>query len=65
MNPCNPKHNTPMRTYSSRNSDPVATGCVGVLIMWWQGAIIGFVPYLGRLSIPAAVVTWLLMLILL
>ena len=35
------------------------------VIVWWQGALIGFVPYLGRLSIPAAVVTWLLMLILL
>jgi len=83
-----------MRTYSSRNSDSAAAGCVGVLIfclifavigafcwtytintwltfagkpqaiVWWQGALIGFVPYLGRLSIPAAVVTWLLMLIL-
>ena len=33
-------------------------------IVWWQGALIGLVPILGPLSIPAAVVTWILLLIL-
>ena len=28
-------------------------------IEWWMGALIGFVPYFGRLSIPAAVITWI------
>ncbi len=30
-------------------------------LVWWQGALMGFVPYLGGLSIPLAVMTWLLM----
>lgn len=34
-------------------------------IVWWQGALIGFVPGFGQFSIPAAVVTWILMLLLL
>ena len=33
-------------------------------IVWWQGALLGFVPVLGQASIPAAVVTWILMLFL-
>lgn len=33
-------------------------------VVWWQGALLGFVPYLGRLSIAAAVITWFLMLLL-
>lgn len=33
-------------------------------IVWWQGMLMGFVPYLGQVSIPAAVVTWILMLFL-
>ena len=33
-------------------------------IVFWQGGLIGFVPYLGHLSIPAAVITWLLLLFL-
>ncbi|MHA2219878.1 MAG: hypothetical protein ACXACY_28615 [Candidatus Hodarchaeales archaeon] len=33
-------------------------------IVWWQGALMGFVPYLGQVSIPAAIVTWILMLFL-
>lgn len=33
-------------------------------IVWWQGALLGFVPYLGQVSIPAAVITWILMLFL-
>ena len=31
-------------------------------VMWWQGALLGFVPYLGQLSIGAAVITWIFML---
>lgn len=31
-------------------------------ILWWQGSLIGFVPYIGSISIPAAVITWILML---
>ena len=31
-------------------------------IVWWQGGLIGFVPFLGQLSIPIAVLTWILML---
>ena len=33
-------------------------------VTWWQGAILGFVPFLGQATIPAAVVTWILMLFL-
>ena len=33
-------------------------------IVWWQGALIGFVPYLNKFVIPIAVVTWFLMLVL-
>jgi hypothetical protein len=29
-------------------------------IVWWQGALIGFCPYIGQASIPAAVVTFIL-----
>jgi len=34
-------------------------------IVWWQGALLGLVPWLGQASIPAAVITWVLMLFLL
>ena len=30
-------------------------------LLWWHGALIGFVPGIGQLSIPLAVATWLLM----
>lgn len=33
-------------------------------VVWWQGALIGFVPYIGQISIPAAVITFILMLFL-
>jgi len=33
-------------------------------IVWWQGALLGFVPWIGQASIPVAVVTWILMLFL-
>lgn len=31
-------------------------------IVWWQGALIGFCPAVGQLSIPAAVLTFIVML---
>jgi hypothetical protein len=34
------------------------------VIVWWQGALIGFVPWLGQASIPVAIITWILMLFL-
>ena len=33
-------------------------------IVWWQGSLLGFVPFVGYASIPAAVITWVLMLFL-
>lgn len=33
-------------------------------ITWWQGSLIGFVPYIGHLAIPAAVITWIIFLFL-
>lgn len=33
-------------------------------IVFWQGMLLGFCPYLGQASIPAAAITWLLMLFL-
>jgi len=33
-------------------------------VVWWQGALLGFVPYLGKLAIAAAVITWFLMMLL-
>jgi len=34
------------------------------VVVWWQGFLLGYVPWFGQLSILAAVVTWILMLIL-
>lgn len=33
-------------------------------VVFWQGALIGFVPVIGQLMVPAAVFTWILMLFL-
>lgn len=33
-------------------------------IAWWQGALIGFVPYLNKFVIPLAVITWFMMMLL-
>jgi len=33
-------------------------------VVWWHGALLGFAPFIGQVSIPAAVVTWILMLFL-
>lgn len=32
------------------------------VVVWWQGALLGFAPFIGQFSIPAAIVTWILML---
>ena len=29
-------------------------------VLWWQGALIGFVPYIGHFAIPVAVVVWVI-----
>ena len=29
-------------------------------VEWWQGALLGFVPYVGQASIPIAVATWVI-----
>ena len=31
-------------------------------LVWWQGMLMGFCPGLGQVTIPAAIITWLLML---
>lgn len=33
-------------------------------IVWWQGFLMGYVPFLGQVSIPASVITFVLMLFL-
>ena len=33
-------------------------------ILWWHGFLLGYVPGLGQMSIPAAVITWILMMFL-
>ena len=33
-------------------------------VVWWHGALLGFCPFIGQASIPAVVVTWILMLFL-
>ena len=33
-------------------------------IVWWQGSLLSFCPVIGRFSIPAALITWILMLFL-
>jgi hypothetical protein len=34
------------------------------VILWWHGALLGIVPFVGQASIPVAVVTWILMIFL-
>ncbi len=29
-------------------------------VMWYHGAMLGFIPIIGQATIPAAVVTWIL-----
>ena len=33
-------------------------------LVWWQGGILGMLPYVGRVTIPAALGTWILLLML-
>lgn len=33
-------------------------------VVWWHGALLGFCPGVGQLTIPAAVLTWVLVLFL-
>lgn len=33
-------------------------------IVFWQGALLGFAPYVGQASIPVAIITWILFLFL-
>ena len=33
-------------------------------ILWWHGVLLGFAPFIGQASIPAAIITWILMLFL-
>lgn len=35
-----------------------------IRIEWWQGGIIGFVPYIGKAGLVFAAFTWILMLFL-
>lgn len=34
------------------------------VVQFWHGAILGFIPFLWKATIPAAVITWILMLFL-
>ena len=34
------------------------------VIVWWHGVLLGFCPVIGHMTIPVAVVTWILMLFL-
>lgn len=31
-----------------------------VAVHWWQGALLGFVPGLGQLALPLAILTWII-----
>jgi len=33
-------------------------------VVWWHGVLLGFCPIIGQATIPAAIVTWILMLFL-
>jgi len=35
-----------------------------IVVLWWQGLLLGCVPIVGQWAIPAAVTTWILMLFL-
>ncbi len=34
------------------------------VITWWEGGLIGFIPGFGQVSLPGAIITWILMLFL-
>jgi hypothetical protein len=31
------------------------------VVLWWHGFLLGYVPWVGQASLPAAVITWILM----
>jgi len=31
-----------------------------VTVPWWQGMLLGFVPFIGQLTIAGAVIVWVL-----
>lgn len=31
-------------------------------IVWWQGFLLGYIPFMGQAAIPAVIITWILML---
>jgi hypothetical protein len=33
-------------------------------VLWWHGFLLGYVPGLGQMSVPAAVLTWIVMMFL-
>ncbi len=33
-------------------------------VVWWHGFILGYIPFFGQVSIPAVVITWLLLMFL-
>jgi hypothetical protein len=33
-------------------------------VVWWHGALLGFCPFIGQITIPFAIITWILMLFL-
>ena len=33
-------------------------------VVWWQGAILGFIPVLGQIMLPVVVITWIAMMFL-
>ena len=33
-------------------------------VLWWHGFLLGYVPYLGQMSVLVAAITWILMLLL-
>ena len=35
------------------------------VVTWWQGGLIGIVPFVGKYGLPAAVLTWIILLFIL
>lgn len=34
------------------------------IVVWWQGLLLGFCPGIGHITVPVAIFTWVVMLIL-
>lgn len=32
-------------------------------VVWWHGFVLGITPYFGQASIPVAIITWILMMV--